>query len=315
MTLTLESRLPDAIRSGIAGFPVLQAHRAETAISRAIGTSIDDPALWWSSGLTGDGFPFELSFTTADDDLRWTLDVSARLPEGQRLFAARAALARLEADPGGDALARLQPGLSERVFGAWIGGRHGTDGDRYKLYLDWQDDPASQEVLRKFGLPRPRFLPKLTVPMVALGPGTQRSEVYYRAEPPPEALINILAPANLGHRAEAAKALIEQTWGNRLRDRLPGGRIGISYSVSAPGAEPQITLFFFARSLWGGDARIRERMRALIGAAGRDDRAYKAATLPIKSRNTAKTRHGLVALGIGETSFSWGIGLRPVTAT
>lgn len=316
MTSTIaKSRLPDAISSALCGFPAPLSEAAETAIGRAIGSAMDAPEYWWSSGLTGDGFPFELSFTTSDDDLRWTLDVSAHLPEGQRLGAARVALERLDADPGPDALATLAPCLSEGAFGAWIGGRHGRDGDRYKLYLDWQDGASARSALDRLGLPRPAFLPRLTVPMIGLGPGAQRFEVYYRAEPPPEALVNILAPADLGHRASELKSLIEETWGHRLRDRFPGGRVGISYAVDRPGARPHVTLFFFARSLWGGDARIRDRMLAKLAASGRDSRAYEAATRPLKKRNTAKTRHGLIAVSVGDSGFSWGIGLRPVAAT
>lgn len=312
MTLATPPRLlPQDLRLGLSGYPAAMRDAAEAALRALGGAALDDPGLWAASGLTGDGFPFELSFTTADDDLRWTFDPAALRPLPGRRRAVLAALRRAgwRCEPG---LWRLaQRGAGAASFGAWAGGRHGRAGTTaLKLYLDWRDGPAARAAVAEMGLPRPAHLPALSVPMLGLGPGPDRREVYYRAEPPPEALANLLAPAGLEARAGELRGLIEESWGHRLRDRFPGGRIGISYARGAEGAV-SVTLFLFARSLWGGDARIRERMLRLLDGAGRATRPYAVATRALVLRDRAETRHGIVALTPAGGQVVWGVGLRP----
>jgi hypothetical protein len=303
--------LPEAVAAGLAGFPPAEAGRALAALAVLAAPLIDADAAraWRSSRLTGDGFPLELGFTTADAGLRWTFDPAAPgLPPAARLEAALAGLARLgQPDPEVARLARrLQP--DAKAFGGWIGGR---SGDRFKLYVDMPDGPAAAAALDAVGIARPRLQAVPRTRMLGLGPGA-RTEAYFRAEATRHCLPRVLEPAGLAAEADRIAALVEEAWGNRIRDRLPGGSVGISYARAPGDALPVVTIFFFARALWGGDARIRERMLARLAAAGTPSGPYAAASRPVAGRRRAATRHGLVGITVLPGSAHWSVGLRPV---
>lgn len=303
--------LPQAVRLGLVGFARPARMAAEAALCEAAGAAIDDPALWRSSELTGDGFPVELSFTTADDALRWTFDPAAHLPVGHRRPATMAALRRLGGSFDSATLGAALEGAGAQRFGAWLGGRHNLEADAYKLYLEWGEGPDAKAALSALGLPAPEGAADLTTQMLGLGPGATRCEVYHRLEPRPEELARLLAPVGLESRADELRDAIEASYGHPLRGRLPGGRIGVSYVVEDGCPAPIVTLYFFARILWGGDARIRARMIDLLEAAGRDAGPYAAASRALSRRNVAETRHGLVGLTLSENGLAWSVGVRP----
>ncbi len=306
--------LPQAVRLGLAGYSADWRGRAETALRTLSGDGLARDEFWTSSDLTGDGFPFELSFAAADPRLRWTFDPAAALPPDRRLPFVLDGLARLDWDCDADLLEMALPHVRPGGFGAWIGARHGAAGDDYKAYLEWTDGGKAANLIADFGLPRPPGnVGRLSTRMLALGPGPTRREVYYRGSPVPEALVNLLHPVGLAHRADDLRRVIEDSYQHRLRDRLPGGDVGFSYSANASELLPVLTLFFFARSLWGGDGAIRRRMLVELRAAGADVTPYSVATRALANGKSAKTRHGMIALSITEAGHSWGIGLRPAT--
>lgn len=304
----LAAALPEAVAAGLAGYPPALAARA----GAAIGVAAEALGRWEGSGLTGDGFPLELGFTTADPALRWTFDP---VPPGaaRPVEAALAALVRLGQTPGScvGAIARRLEAASAVSF-AWIGGRHDAAGDRYKLYVPLPKGPEAEAALAALALPRPRLPDPPAVPrMLAFGPGPERVEVYWRAAAPVWMLPRLLEPAGVADRATALAATLEDAWGHRLRDRLPGGDVGISYARCVDGP-PSATLFLIARTLWGGDGRIRARMLERLTAAGAPVAGYETVTRPLAGARTAETRHGMVGIGIGQSGFHWSIGVRPV---
>jgi hypothetical protein len=307
------SELSDTITAGVAGFPRAEADRAVEALRRLASPGVG----CGRSGLTGDGFPLELAFTTADPALRWTFDLG---PDGaspaDRLDVALAGLARLGA-PLEAGVAEIATGLqAERDdgFGGWVAGRHNAAGDRFKLYIDLPDGPAAEAALRALDLPRPRLAgPAPRTRMLGLGPGRDRAEVYFRVAATRHDLPRLLDPAG---RTDEARPLVEflaDTWGHTIRDRLPGGQVGVSYA-RVGGGPPIFTLFLFARTLWGGDARIRARMLERLAAAGAPVGPYAVASAPVAERRSARTRHGLVGLTLAPGCIEWSVGLRPVVA-
>ncbi|MCQ0092524.1 hypothetical protein [Roseovarius sp. M141] len=305
--------LPQAARLGLAGYPAGLRARAETALRTLAGERLSRDELWTGSDLTGDGFPFELSFAAADPRLRWTFDPAAALPPDRRLPFVLDGLARLGWDGDTGLLDVALPHVPPGGFGAWVGGRHGAAGDDYKAYLEWTDDDKAAQMIADLALPRPPGnVGGLSTRMLALGPGPRR-EVYYRGSPVPEALVNLLHPVGLAHRADDIRRVIEDSYEHRLRDRLPGGDVGFSYSVDSSGLLPTLTLFFFARCLWGGDGAIRGKMLAQLQAAGADITPYTVASRALANGKSAKTRHGMIALTITDVGHFWGVGLRPAT--
>lgn len=298
-----------AIDHALSAFDAASAraagHACMVALAERLAAS-DDP--WSGSRLTGDGLPFEISFCTADDRVRFTAEPGARsLAAGERLEAAArvvdwlgAPAIPLEVLRG---LRSMQAG-HELGFGAWIGCRAGAKGITTKVYVEVPDavpfgarsvDPGVRGIA-------PRI--------VAYLPSSGTFEVYLRArKASPGELPALLASGGLEREGASALEYIELIHGHRLRDRLPGP-VGVSYAWPKAG---HVTLHFYARALWGPDAAIRRDFSRAGRALGWDDAPYLRATQAIAERNEWRTCHGLVGLTLDAAGTrALTIGLRPV---
>jgi hypothetical protein len=271
-------------------------------------------AAWGGSRLTGDGFPVEVAFSTADDRLRLTLEPGSRGVDPARRLAL--AVHRVEA-AGGRAVAPevLQALTSLNTtgrlrYGAWVGCRVSPEATAFKVYVE-VPDPR----LRWPGHPGPLLGDRdVALRMIAHAPGTGESETYFRIPSLlPAHLPAVLVPAGAEHRADLLLAWVEALYGHRVRGRLPGPSVGVSYRYEASGTSS--TVHFYARALWGGDRRIRARFAAAAAATGMgwDPAAYLAVTAPLADAAGWRTRHGIVGLTLGPGSArSLSLGVRPV---
>src|SRR4051794_22302789 len=158
--------------------PALQARTAiELLLSSILDTSWPE-VVWQYSTLTADGFPFEFSFSSADEEIRYAMEFARpEASEGDRVDMAAVLLRRLGSIvPDAETIRhwhRLQSAGSLR-FGAFIGGRHGSESDRFKLYIEVPNGCA----LSVFP-----FFEGVSGTPVMLGyyPPNRRTEVYFRA--------------------------------------------------------------------------------------------------------------------------------------
>jgi hypothetical protein len=128
----------------------------------------------------------------------------------------------------------------------------------------------------------------------------------------PHHVAGVLAPAELFPKAEKMLGFIRDAYGYSLGERLPGESVGVSYFLRAREAVQSVTLFFFARVFWGGDARIRQQFGRWSTAFGWDDSRYQKITAALDSRRTWKTDHGILGITLmrsGQIALS--IGVRP----
>jgi hypothetical protein len=146
--------------------------------------------------------------------------------------------------------------------------------------------------------------------MLGYAPAAHEYETYLRLPSlMPHELAAVLAPAGAQGRAGWLLDWIEEAYGHPLRGRLPGPSVGASYTG---GTRPRVTLHFYARALWGGDARIRRGFARAAGVLGWDPHAYLALTAPLASREDWRTWHGLVGITLdGASHVSLAIGVRP----
>jgi hypothetical protein len=304
-----------------------QALRAALALARLLEGAYaagETPAAWSHSRLTGGGYPVEFTYTTADRSLRYTVDPAPPgSPLAGRLISTAALLEQLGSPP-------LEPHLLELLsdcqgngdldYGAWLGGRHGPSGDRYKLYAELP--PAGADCLAELihtVMVSPPRLPDRQIQLRMLGcePAANRIELYYRVDRLEiDHLPHLLKPAGLTERAGELLAWIEAAYGHPLRGKLPGGSVGFSYALSYPAEQPQVpgafTVFLFARALWGGDARIRLRFADHARSMGREARGYLLATAPLASRDVYQTYHGLLGISLSQdASLHLSLGVRP----
>ena len=282
------------------------------------------PRAWQFSRLTGDGFPFELAFTTADAHLRYTADpggpdvaVMERLPYAVGLLSE---LGQPPIDPQIlTYLVTIQQAGAALDYGAWIGGRHTidrTNADRFKLYAEAPpgDLQAHLPFLKAYlNLPERLFTRPVQWRMLAIEPATGRLEFYFRYQSlAPGTLPLLLQPAGLHTRSEELLDFLQQAYAHPLSERVPGGSVGFSYALIPGHQAITFSLFLFTRLLWGGDARIRSHFFERLQAAGRDASAYWQITSPLAERDVYQTYHGLLGVGVSaESPIQLSLSVRP----
>ena len=191
------------------------------------------------------------------------------------------------------------------TYGVWLGGRVSTSGLSLKLYLEL---PEGQRA----SLPKPPFtLPDRSLVMRMIAYSSDGMESYARVPSmEPRHLPAVLAAAGLQHRAGEVLDRVRAMYGCTIRGRLPGPSVGVSL-IGAP-ASRRVTLYFFARALWGTDARTRRELLRIAAASGWNADAYERATATLASRESAQTYHGLVGLTCDRETTSIAVGVRPV---
>jgi hypothetical protein len=301
----------------------IAAARAGAALASLLGWTRHSAwpnVVWDFSELTGDGFPVEFAFSSADSALRYTAEVAgpevddrARLPIALQWLDQRepGALPAATAELFG----RLQSAGALR-YGAWISGRHDDRRDRHKLYLEVPDplSEAARDLTRNL-LGAEALLERRAsqLRMVGYDPAVDRIELYFRADG-----LELWEAARALHRVGLADgekdlwALIAEACDRPLRNRLPGGRAGFSLSFDAGRQPASFTIFHHAVEVFGGDGSIRARVLALAKSRGWNFDLYEALSAPLMDRATNQTDHTMVGFTIARQSVpALQIGLRP----
>ena len=293
--------LPSAVAATLERVATLlpePAERARSAIARTLApvtASIWPEIAHGFSRLTNTGMPIEFAWSSRDAALRWTAEVAPpEMPESERLTAAAAA-ASLEIDLA-HWLTAQRAGMLK--YGAWIGMRHGMEGDVAKVYAElpdglppsWRDRHA---LLRSEGL---------VWRMVGLG-ADESVELYARAALiDPEALIRVEAVA-FGTSARLLGAIASLVGSPGLP--RPSG---LSVACGRDGTIRALTWFAFAKALFRDDATTQAAILRMTESP------------PIRALHEALTsgpadgrwRYGMVGVGIDDAGATWlQAGMRP----
>jgi hypothetical protein len=286
-----------------ASEPAARSGTALYSILDGVCRSTWQEVAWEFSGLTYDGFPVEFAFSAADDTIRYVAEVSGpEVDSRERLDIAERRLASLGSVPipkeVSEFLHRVQSS-GQLQFGAWIGGRHGPGGDRYKVYAEVPR--TSSEVYRCFVsrilrcgslLPgrKPRFQ------MIGYEPAKSRIELYFSITGLELWEIErLLSLAGMRSRWPEFLDLIKEAYGYNPDLVLSQSRVGFSFSVQ-DGKEPMtFTLFKSARSIFGSDKSIRSHMLYLAEMKGWNLKCYEALSLPAAERDGWDTMHGIIS--------------------
>lgn len=267
-------------------------------------SSVDDP--WHRSVLSCEGYPVELSFSSRDAGLRYTAEVAEPGVEpAARTARAVALFERLTGEPLPRTLVdRLVTAQSagELRYGAWLGGRHHGTRRSFKLYLEV---PAEADSIlepwdeRLVGHPRVLRARDALLAMVGLQVRPLRVELYYHVKHLMAGEVaTLMSRVHMNDLAPDVLDRLRLLYRRPLERELPCTDFGFSYAVSPEGAPPCFTLYTFATSLLGGDAKIRS---AILGAASADRwdaRLYERLSQTIASRRGRLTRHGLVGVAV-----------------
>jgi hypothetical protein len=283
--------------------PAARAGAALDLILTGVRRSIWQEVAWEFSGLTYDGFPVEFAFSAADDTIRYVAEVSGpEVDSGERLDIAERRLASLGSVPMPEDVSKflhMVQSSGQLQFGAWIGGRHGPGGDRYKVYAEVPRTGSEQykctvsDILGCGSLlpgRKPRFQ------MIGYEPAKSRLELYFSITGMElwemERLISL---AGMRSRWPEFLDLIKEAYGYNPDLVLSQSRVGFSFSVKDGKGPMTFTLFKSARSIFGSDQSIRNHMLRLAEMNDWDLGCYEALSLPVAERSGWETRHGIIS--------------------
>ena len=266
--------------------------------------------------LTGDGFPVELVFSSLDTGVRYTCEVAGPgMPPKERLKSACDLLDAL-GQPTRFALTQLQTECATLGWGAWLGGRHTAESDRYKLYVETPENltPAAQSELSA-ALGGYRTLLEshaYVLRMTGFDPVSGNLEFYfYGRTMDPQELRNLLLFSGLAHKEEHLFSLIGEASQRPARLRLPGTQHGFSISLAQGGTVETFTFFVFARSLFGTDFATRSALLTLSERRGWNLEQY-AAVSALQRRQGQGPHHGIVSFIVKRCDLPGiSVGLRP----
>lgn len=300
-----------------------QSARAKAALEILLDwtrSSTWKDVIWGFSRLTGDGFPLEFEFSFSGNSVSYTVEPAGpEEDERKKLFLAEKKLIRLGMPPVPAFMHGLFSGLQKSgtlSYGCWIGGRHGVREDRYKLYVEVPEGYSGDFPASFLGMSSllPAGVPRLE--MVGYEPLSSGMELYFSVLEErgllPRELSYLLGQAGLSAQAEAFFGLIEAAHRDTLARALEHSSIGFSFSCSKNGDIKGFSLFKFARSVCGGDGRVRERVLSLGRTYGWDTGGYADLSESLRDRNVWNTQHGMVGFELkSEAGPFLQIGLRP----
>lgn len=314
--------LPGAIAEALAQYartqPVSAAVVAET-LPIILADVLSDDA-WHYSPLTGDGFPLEFNFSSASDALTYTTEVAGPSVDPlQRLALIDVLLERLGARPAPHlmtALSGMQTHGKLR-FGAWLRVRLVETEPVAKIYAETPESAAGDAqspLLEVLGVRS--LLPGASAPrvrMIGYDVDSGALEFYFRQRNlEPWQLERLCQIAGFGERFAELAETIGMAAGRPLGSGMPGTQTGFSMTLDNHNRPVRFAAFFFARSLFGGDARIRRSLLRLAQNAGSDLGAYSMVSAPLANRDHAQTLHGMVGFSVATHGpVHLGVGLRP----
>lgn len=295
------------------------ATRARSALQTLLHWTEAAVNPWAGSTLSMPGFPIELAFSTADRSLRYCVEIADPASDPrQRLATAANLLSQMSTvAPKPDVLDRLSNLQADRElkYGAWIGGRHSKNSDRYKLYVEVPIAAASaaDDWSAELSGMRHDFAQHARVEMIGYDPAARRIEFYRRGRNLSPVSIRIaLRRLRLDSRAEELFGLLQRAHRFSLAGRLPSGDCGYSESFSQEGAPTIFSLYFFARSMFGGDGSTRAAILRLAAECGWDLADYESISEPLAGVVGPVTWHGMFGLTVGsQSALAMTLGLVP----
>jgi hypothetical protein len=282
------------------------ARAALDAALAGVHESIWPEVAWRFSRITGDGFPVELTFSSADDGIRYTTEIGG--PE--MATSARAAAARRWAGQKavGAALVAARPGTKgpgdegtrgrgddadvPLRWGAWVGGFHDGALNRRKIYLEATTiRRAATRAASTMHGSWPWLPAGASLRFVGMTRDSDDREYYFRRDNLTIAEAGrVMCGADLRECASPLFDAIADTLPWPTRDRLLRADAGFSV---VPGSA--ISLFTYARRVWGSDSSIRRNVLRLAESRAWDVDLYEQVTRPLQHADGYLTHHGIFA--------------------
>lgn len=267
--------------------PNSTAH-AENALGQALShvrASAWPEVAWSFSRINGDGFPVEFTFSSSEGGLRYTSEIAGpEVDEQERWrYALNWAGDSDSESMRSDFVTRWQSGPLR--WGAWVGGYHSESACRRKAYLEVSTTTATESPP---GVPS---IPGAKLRFLGIDASGTQTEFYFRRDALEQADVGRLlwllgSGACFAPICETLSATLPWPTHDRLLPTSSG------FSIAAGGV---LTIYTYARCVWGGDANIRRCLLDLAEKHCWDFELYEAVTRPLESRTSHLTFHGILA--------------------
>lgn len=254
------------------------------------------------------GRPAELRYTAEVDDPG--RDTGLRLKRARRLVRELGAKA-----PDPDAIDRLhaiQRGHALR-FGAWVGGRHRSDGEAFKLYAEVPVAAGAQAArwLEASCGMRPSLLDGARLELVGLKLGGAGRLEFYGSLCPmhPQVARRLFVELGFEARWPVLWSLVEDLRHTPSRRRLLCADMGFSVSVDpVAGAPVALSLFAASHAAFANDLHARNSLLGLARRRGWQTAGYAAATPVVDERS--EDLHTIITLKVGrDAAAAVGVGI------
>lgn len=280
--------------------------------------NVSDLPAWHLSRLTSRGYPLEFAFTSANDGIRYTLEIappSREIPE--RLLQLRNVLQSLDISVDETRFDLLSDWQAKGTlkYGGWLGVRHRCGHTQHKIYVEIP--PESSERVYDYinpylALPIPCKNLSMIPKMVGVYPETGALEFYFNVmNMCPKDMVSLLSPLQLASRAQEILTHLQGVYGKPMFNQLPGPLFGFSYTLQS-GSATTFTFYTFTRVLFGlCGQHTRHNLLRYYSALNLDMSYYEKMSDPAH-RKQNKNYHGLFGLSIsGEQALISHIGLSP----
>jgi hypothetical protein len=266
---------------------------------------------WTYSKLNRNGSPLEFTFSSLNDEIRYTVEVGGPdvLPAERLQYVAQLLTVLGSEEPFieiADSFQEVQKKGTLR-WGAWLGVRHQLAGNQYKIYAEVPSDSSdrAQEIVDRYLGAMPALLGDRDARLVALGqtPGSSRCEFYFRVSGlglSQAEIDGLLFQLDLQHRQQELLELMQAIQiSSSEQSQLPEVEYGLSYSVLPGKEDPVFSVFAFAPDYIGGDAFVRHQILATALSRGWSLGAYPILAETITYQFTRCIHHNVIAFILG----------------
>jgi hypothetical protein len=265
------------------------ARAALDAALAGVHESIWPEVAWRFSRITGDGFPVELTFSSADSGIRYTAEIGGpEMATSARVAAARRWARRTEGPGDQGTKGRGDDTDVPLRWGAWGGGFHDGVVNRRKIYIE----ATTIQRAATRAAPTMGWLPGgSSLRFVGVTSESSDREYYFRRDNLTIAEAGrLMCGAGVRECASPLFDAIADTLPWPTGDRLLRADAGFSVVP-----ERAVSLFTYARRVWGSDASIRCEMLRIAERRGWDADLYEQVTRPLQHADSYLTHHGILA--------------------
>ena len=317
-----------AVQASDKFFPdqMIEARETLEHLLQASLTAKDQQRAWNFSRLAK-GFPVEFMFTSKQKEIRYTVDTAG--PDKKPRDALPFSIELLQEIDGSNIIPESYISFfkslqaSKRLqYGCWVGGRHTSQDNEFKLYIEVPQGCDNQAIqwLRshtpfQVDLYERPISQDCQVDLDMIGYSTKSKQLEYYFSITGLAVWEIgalLKPAGFEADREPLVELLQEAYGRPIYRDFPSAAMGFSYSYSPNNHISVFSLYTFASSMFGGDARVRQGILSLCRKRGWNMDYYAHLSQPLAKSKGAQCTHGMFGIALSKVSEPViYLGLRP----